>query len=266
MLSEAARAEAERIKATLPPGTTIVPGYDSSVFIAESIHEVYNTLGIALVLVVVVIFSFLGNLRATFIPAVTVPVALISAFTVLYALDFSINLLTLLAMVLAIGLVVDDSIVVLENIYRRIEEGEHPLLASYNGTREVGFAVVATTLVLISVFVPLVFMQGDLGKLFTEFALAVAAAVAFSAVAALTLTPMLCSKMLKQDKRESAFSVFIHRVFSKIEHGYRAQLQQVTQQKWPTMLVLLMCFVASGYLLKLSRKSWHHPKTEAPFL
>ena len=248
---KAARAEAERIKTTLPPGTTIVPGYDSSVFIAESIHEVYNTLGIALVLVVVVIFSFLGNLRATFIPAITVPVALISAFTVLYALDFSINLLTLLAMVLAIGLVVDDSIVVLENIYRRIEQGEHPLLASYNGTREVGFAVVATTLVLISVFVPLVFMQGDLGKLFTEFALAVAAAVAFSAVAALTLTPMLCSKMLKHDKRESAFSAFIHKMFNKIEHGYRAQLQQVTKQKWPTMLVLLLCFIASGYLLKL---------------
>ncbi len=246
-----ARAEAERIKATLPAGTTIEPGYDSSLFIAESIREVYNTLGIALVLVVVVIFSFLGSLRATFIPAVTVPVALISAVTVLFALDFSINLLTLLAMVLAIGLVVDDSIVVLENIYRRIEQGEHPLLASYNGSREVGFAVIATTLVLISVFVPLVFMQGDLGKLFTEFALAVAAAVAFSAVAALTLTPMLCSKMLKQDKKESGFSKFVHQFFIRIEHGYRAQLQHATRQKWPTLLLLLLCFIASGYLLKL---------------
>ncbi len=154
-------------------------------------------------------------------------------------------------MVLAIGLVVDDSIVVLENIYRRIEQGEHPLLASYNGSREVGFAVVATTLVLISVFVPLVFMQGDLGKLFTEFALAVAAAVAFSAVAALTLTPMLCSKMLKQDKKESGFSEFVHQFFIRIEHGYRAQLQHATRQKWPTLLLLLLCFIASGYLLKL---------------
>ncbi|MBU2223851.1 MAG: efflux RND transporter permease subunit [Gammaproteobacteria bacterium] len=246
-----ARAEAERIKATLPAGTTITRSYDSSVFIAESIHEVYTTLGIALCLVVIVIFAFLGNLRATFIPAVTVPVALISAISVLYALDFSINLLTLLALVLAIGLVVDDSIVVLENIYRRIEHGENPLLAAYNGSREVGFAVVATTLVLISVFVPLVFMQGDLGKLFTEFALAVAAAVAFSSIAALTLTPMLCSKMLKHEKRESKFSAFLHRRFAIIEAGYLTQLKQVTTQKWPTFAVLALCFIASVMLVKI---------------
>jgi multidrug efflux pump len=243
------RAEVDRISASLPQGTTIVPGYDSSLFIAESIHEVYVTLGIAMVLVVLVIFAFLGSVRATFIPAITVPVALIAAVTVLYALDFSINLLTLLAMVLAIGLVVDDSIVVLENIYRRIERGQPPLLAAYHGSREVGFAVIATTLVLIAVFVPLVFMQGDLGKLFTEFALAVAAAVAFSAIAALTLSPMLCSKMLKVQPEKRGFSLFVHNVMEKVEAAYLRQLQMVTTVRWPSWLLLLCCMAISVFLV-----------------
>jgi multidrug efflux pump len=255
------RAEVERIAASLPEGTTIVPGYDSSLFIAESIHEVYVTLGIAMVLVVLVIFAFLGSIRATFIPAITVPVALIAAVTVLYALDFSINLLTLLAMVLAIGLVVDDSIVVLENIYRRIERGQPPLLAAYHGSREVGFAVIATTLVLIAVFVPLVFMQGDLGKLFTEFALAVAAAVAFSAIAALTLSPMLCSKMLKVQQQKRGFSLFIHNVMEKVEAGYLRQLQMVTTVRWPSWLVL-MCCMAISLLLVLKLPSELSPQED----
>ena len=246
-----ARAEMERIKAQLPQGTTIEPGYDSSLFIAESIKEVYNTLGIAMGMVVLVIFLFLGNIRATFIPAITVPVALVAAVTVLFALDFSINLLTLLAMVLAIGLVVDDSIVVLENIYRRIETGEAPLLAAYRGAREVGFAVIATTLVLISVFVPLVFMQGQLGKLFTEFALAIAAAVAFSSVTALTLSPMLCSKLLQHRKRESKLGQALHNGFNKLENGYRKQLNVVTQTRWPVLVVVVLCFAASYQLVKM---------------
>jgi multidrug efflux pump len=248
---KAARAEMERIKPTLPEGTTIEPGYDSSLFIAESIKEVYNTLAIAMALVIVVIFLFLGNIRATFIPAITVPVSLVAAVTVLFALDFSVNLLTLLAMVLAIGLVVDDSIVVLENIYRRIEQGEHPLLASYRGAREVGFAVIATTLVLISVFVPLVFMQGQLGKLFTEFALAIAAAVAFSSVTALTLSPMLCSKLLTHQKRESKLGLWLHGAFHKLENAYRRQLDVVCATRWPVIVVVVLCFLASYMLVKL---------------
>lgn len=246
-----ARAEMERIKANLPPGMTIEPGYDSSVFIAQSIKEVYNTLGIAMCMVILVIFLFLGNIRATFIPAITVPVALVSAVTVLFALDFSINLLTLLAMVLAIGLVVDDSIVVLENIYRRIEQGEAPLLAAYRGAREVGFAVVATTLVLISVFVPLVFMQGQLGKLFTEFALAVAAAVAFSSVVALTLSPMLCSKILSHRKRESKLGTWLHAAFAKLEAAYKSQLAVVCNTRWPVLIVVALCFLASYQLVRM---------------
>ena len=159
-VARAAQAAIDEIKLTLPDNIFIVPSYDSSVFIEASINEVYETLAIAMLMVVLVIYLFLGNVRATIIPAVTVPVSLVAAFTVMYALGFSINLLTLLALVLAIGLVVDDAIVVLENISRRIELGEPPLLAAYRGAREVGFAVIATTLVLIAVFVPLVFLQG----------------------------------------------------------------------------------------------------------
>ncbi|HAE94153.1 MAG TPA: multidrug transporter AcrB, partial [Hyphomonas atlantica] len=196
-----ARDLAERLNETLPEGMIIARSFDSSVFIDASIREVYTTLAIAVGLVTLVIFIFLGSIRATIIPAITVPISIVATFIVLYALGLSVNLLTLLALVLAIGLVVDDAIVVLENIVRRIEEeGETPLVAAFRGTRQVGFAVVATTLVLISVFVPITFMRGDVGRLFTEFALTMAAAVAFSSILALTLAPMLASKLLKREK------------------------------------------------------------------
>ncbi|NMP17297.1 efflux RND transporter permease subunit [Thalassotalea sp. Y01] len=235
---DAARKEMDIIKDNLPSGTTIVPSYDSSIFIKESIDEVYNTLGIAMFMVVLVIFIFLGNIRATLIPAVTVPVALIGSMMVLSAFGFSINLLTLLALVLAIGLVVDDAIVVLENIYRRIENGEAPLLAAYNGGREVAFAVIATTLVLVSVFVPLVFMSGDIGRLFTEFALAIAAAVIFSSLTALSLTPMMCSKLLKHRQRSSSFGQLLDKGFTKLEVGYANLLHSTIKQ--PVMLTFIM--------------------------
>lgn len=241
---EAARAELEEVKLNLPAGTTITPSYDSSIFIKESISEVYNTLAIAMLMVVLVIFIFLGNIRATFIPAVTVPVALIGSMIALSALGFSINLLTLLALVLAIGLVVDDSIVVLENIYRRIEAGEKPLAAAFNGGREVAFAVVATTLVLVSVFVPLVFLSGDIGRLFTEFALAIAAAVIFSSVTALSLTPMMCSKLLKHRERSSSFGQLLDKGFSKIEKSYANSLRSVIKQPIMIIFVLLLAFVS----------------------
>lgn len=212
--------EVKRIQATLPGSMMLVMNYDSSVFIRDSINEVYQTLFIAMAMVILVIYFFLGNFRVTLIPAVTVPVSLLSSYIVLSAMGFSINLLTLLALVLAIGLVVDDSIVVLENIYRRVENGDPPLLAAYRGTREVGFAVIATTLVLIAVFVPLVFMDGNIGLLFTEFAIALAAAVAFSSITALTLSPMMCSKMLKKKERDSRFGQFVNNAFHRLEVAY----------------------------------------------
>ena len=239
-----ARKELESIQDTLPAGTQISDSYDSSVFIAKSIEEVYSTLVIAIALVVIVIYLFLGNVRATFIPAITVPVALVSTFTVLLMLGFSINLLTLLALVLAIGLVVDDSIVVLENIYRRIEEGESPLMASYNGAREVGFAVIATTLVLVSVFLPLVFLEGNVGRLFVEFAITVATAVIFSSIAALTLSPMLCSKILKHRERESKFGQWLDNSFNKLETSYENQLNSTVNNKAGLVIIMVLALAA----------------------
>lgn len=243
-VARAAKVAIQRIEETLPDNIFIVSSYDSSAFIEASINEVYETLAIAILMVVLVIYVFLGNLRATLIPAITVPVSLVSAFIVMFALGFSINLLTLLAMVLAIGLVVDDAIVVLENISRRIEMGEPPILAAYRGAREVGFAVIATTLVLISVFVPLVFLQGNVGRLFTEFALAIAAAVAFSSVTALTLSPMMCSKLLKKRTKPSGFAYWVDTKFSKLEQGYFNGLGTTLHQPWLMSLLVIGSIVA----------------------
>lgn len=240
----AARKAIADIEANLPGNIFIVPSYDSSVFIEDSIDEVYETLAIAMAMVVIVIYLFLGNVRATIIPAVTVPVSLVAAFMVLYMLGYSINLLTLLALVLAIGLVVDDAIVVLENIYRRVEMGEPPLLAAYRGAREVGFAVIATTLVLVAVFLPLVFLQGNIGRLFTEFAVAIAAAVAFSSFTALTLSPMLCSKILQKRERGSWFGRFVDKGFTKLERGYFNSLGKSLHQPVVSFLMVAVSLVA----------------------
>ena len=250
-VARAAKEQITRIEESLPDNIFIVPSYDSSVFIEASIDEVYQTLAIAMMMVVIVIYLFLGNVRATFIPAVTVPVSIIAAFIVMYALGFSINLLTLLAMVLAIGLVVDDAIVVLENIYRRIEMGEPPILAAYRGAREVGFAVIATTLVLISVFVPLVFLEGNIGRLFTEFALAIAAAVAFSSFTALTLSPMMASKILKKRERSSGFGNWMDKRFSALENSYFNSLGKTLHQP---LLMVIMLVVAVVALVQLSER------------
>lgn len=200
------KAERDIINASLPDGMKLEDSSDNSIFIERAIHEVYVTLAIAIALVVLVIYLFLGSVRAMLVPAIAVPVSITATFTVLAVLGFSINMLTLLALVLAIGLVVDDAIVVLENIVRHMEEkGKPPLLAAYDATREVGFAVIATTLVLIAIFVPIVFLKGDIGRLFSEFAITMAAAVAFSSLIALTLSPMLASKFLQKNDHKNKF-------------------------------------------------------------
>jgi len=237
-VAKAAKAEMARINPTLPEGLAIKQSYDSSVFVEGAIREVYKTLFIAISMVVGVIYLFLGSLRAMLVPAVTVPVSLIATSMVLLALGFSLNILTLLALVLAIGLVVDDAIVVIENIHRRMEQhGETRLVAAYRGTRQVGFAVIATTVVLLAVFVPIAFLQGDIGRLFSEFALTMAAAVAFSSFVALSLSPMLASKILPQDHRHSRLSLLIDRLFGKVRRGYHAALQGTLRHSWIVGLV-----------------------------
>jgi multidrug efflux pump len=215
------KAEVDRIRPGLPEGLNVDYGFDESLFISQSIYEVEHALVTALVLVVGVIFFFLRSFRATIIPAVAIPVSLVASFVAMAAMGFSINILTLLGLVLAIGLVVDDAIVVLENVHRRIEEGEDPLLASLRGSREIAFAVIATTLVLVAVFLPLSFMQGNVGRLFTEFGLALAASVLFSGLVALTLTPMMCSKLLKPRGSESRFVRMTEPVFHYMNEGFR---------------------------------------------
>jgi multidrug efflux pump len=203
-VARAARAEAERIQATLPKGTSIFVAFDTTTFIDAAVERVYHTLAEAIILVLVVIWLFLGSVRAALIPAVTVPVCLIAAFVPLYAFGYSINLLTLLALVLCIGLVVDDAIVVLENIQRRADLGEPRLVAARRGTAQVAFAVIATTAVLVAVFLPIGFMQGNTGRLFRELSVALAGAVALSAFVALTLTPMMSSKLVRPHKEEKS--------------------------------------------------------------
>ncbi len=257
-VANVAREEAERLNTSLPDGMEIKQSYDTSVFIQGAINEVYRTLLIAAGLVVLVIFLFLGSVRATIVPAVTVPVSLIATFIVLYALGFTINLLTLLALVLAIGLVVDDAIVVLENIHRRMDEGETPLVAAFNGTRQVGFAVVATTLVLVAVFVPIAFLQGDVGRLFSEFALTMAAAVGFSSIVALSLSPMLASKILKPGYDKVSVAGVAERIFDGVRDRYGRALG--ASLKHPSVTV-------AAFVLLVGGAAWlfmHIPREYAP--
>ncbi|EON92023.1 multidrug resistance protein [Marinobacter lipolyticus SM19] len=227
-VSDRVQEELKNIRRTLPPEVTIAESYDESIFIRASIKEVMITLGIAVSLVILVIFVFLRSWRATLIPAVTIPVAVIGAFIGLGALGFSINVLTLLAVILAIGLVVDDAIVMLENIQRRIDDGEPPLLASYRGAKQVAFAVIATTLTLVAVFVPISFMGGNIGRLFAEFGFTLAAAVVVSSLVALTLTPMLCSKWLKHSpETEEGHRLWsaTEKVLTGLTRGYERMLR-----------------------------------------
>lgn len=226
------------IEPTLPEGMHVEVAYDSSVFIAESIKSVYLTLAQAGVLVVLVLFFFLRNLRATFIPMLTIPLSLIGAFAMMYWMNFSINTLTLLALVLAIGLVVDDAIVMLENIYRHVEEGLPPIQAAFKGAKEIGFAIVATTAVLVAVFIPVSFSDGRTGKLFTEFALTLAGAVVVSTFVALTLSPMMCSRLLKHEQRHSALFNLIEGFLQGITNGYHWLLEKLLRSRLLALLIM----------------------------
>ncbi|MGP7733868.1 efflux RND transporter permease subunit [Oceanimonas smirnovii] len=230
----------------LPDNTELTWTYDSSVFIESAIDEVYQTLFITMALVVLVIYIFLGQMRATLIPAVTVPVSLISAFIVAMVMGFSVNLITLMALIMAIGLVVDDAIVVLENIYHHLERGRSPLAAAWHGTREVGFAVIATTLTLISVFLPIVFMGGIIGRIFTEFAVLLAAAVGFSSLVALTLSPVMAGKLLKREQAPGRLTQYFDRAFARLEKGYRRLLVRELRHGWwaPVVMVAALGVIA----------------------
>jgi multidrug efflux pump len=249
-VARAVREEMERIRPQLPPGTILEVNMDRSAFIEESMKEVEIALVIAVLLVLAVIYLFLGNVRATLIPAVTIPVSIIGSFLVMAWFGFSINVLTLLGLVLAIGLVVDDAIVVLENIYRRMEGGEPPLIAAVDGSREIGFAVVATTLVLVAVFLPISFLQGNVGKLFREFGITVAAAVLFSMLVALTLTPMMASKLLAGGATRSPLSNMVDAFFHKLSTAYDRLLRRLMRRPWLVIGTTLGAMLVAALLFR----------------
>ncbi|HYF02121.1 MAG TPA: efflux RND transporter permease subunit [Patescibacteria group bacterium] len=233
------------IKRDAPPDIIMEEGFDNTRFIRKSILEVEETIFIAFGLVVLIIFLFLRDWRTTLIPVAAIPISLVGSFFIMYLMDFSINVLTLLAIVLAIGLVVDDAIVVLENIYAKIEEGMPPREAAFRGANEIFFAVISTTIALAAVFLPIMFLQGITGRLFREFGVVIAGSVIISAFVALTLTPMMCAKILKSSKGHNWFYNKTEPFFQRMNNGYRDTLKTFMDVRW--MAFVLMA--ASGFLI-----------------
>ena len=239
------RAEVQRLQADIPKGAVLQINVDNGVAIEAALQEVLIAVVLAFISVLIVIYAFLGSVRSTLIPAVTIPVSIVASFIVMYALGYSVNVLTLLGLVLAIGLVVDDAIVVLENIHRHAEHGEQPVLAAISGGHEIGFAVIATTLTLAAVFVPVSFLPGEIGRLFREFGFTLAAAVLFSALVALTLTPMMASKLPADDTQRNRVASAIDRFFKRFAAVYDRRLRQIIRRPW-LVVGSVLAFAAIG--------------------
>jgi multidrug efflux pump len=239
------------IQKTLPEDIEVSWAWDASRYIRKSVAEVRQTIFIAFALVMLIIFCFLRDWRTTVIPLLVIPVSLIGSCFVMYLAGFSINVLTLLALVLAIGLVVDDAIVVVEVIYAKIEAGHEPLSAGIEGTREIFFAVVATTIALVAVFMPILFLGGLVGRLFREFGLTLAGAVVISSFIALTLTPMLATRLLKKRQRQPWLHTTTEPFFSALASSYRKAVTRVLQQRWLALPIILICFGTVALFLEL---------------
>lgn len=240
----------EEIKKDLPEDLQLNIAMDNTTFIKKSIHEVQETLLIAIVLVVVIIYLFFRNWLMAFRPLVDIPVSLLGAFFIMYIMDYSINVLSLLAIVLATGLVVDDGIVVTENIYKKIEKGMKPMVAARIGTDEIFFAVVSTSITLAAVFLPVIFMEGFVGKLFQEFGVVIAGAVLISAFVSLTLTPVLNAKLVRKDEKPGWFYEKTEPFFIAMENTYEEYLKGFLRVRWMTVVILLVCATAIFYLYK----------------
>ena len=253
------------VKKNLPEGAQLDIAFDRSNYIRVAVNEVYVTLFISVALVVGVIYLFLGNFSSVIIPTLAIPVSLISTFLLIYAANFSLNLFTLMALVIAIGLVVDDAIVMLENIYRRVETGETPLVASYKGASQVSFAIIATTVVLIAVFVPLIFVKGIVGKLFTELAITLTFAIIISAFVALTLSPMLASKYLVVTHSKPAFLKKFDNYLEKFSNFYFETLLLLLYKKKEIIIFLISILVAVIILFKITPKELIPPEDRGVF-
>lgn len=229
----------EYIKKDLPDDIIVMNGFDNTEYIRKSIKEVSNTIFTAFLLVVFIIFFFLRNWRTTLIPMLVVPIALIGSFFIMYIMGFSINVLTLLALVLAIGLVVDDAIVMMENIYVKIEGGMKPYEAGIKGSNEIFFAIISTTITLVAVFIPIVFLEGQTGRLFREFSIVIAGAVVISSFVALTLTPMLSTRILRKQKTTTGFYKLTEKFFVWLNSSYRSSLANFIEHRWIAIAILL---------------------------
>jgi HAE1 family hydrophobic/amphiphilic exporter-1 len=249
-VATAVKAALEDIKPSLPPSVKVNLRYDRSQGIKASVNDVKLSLVVALVLVVIVIFIFLRNLTATFIPSLTLPMAIVGTFSVMYVLNFSIDNLSLMALTLAVGFVVDDAIVMLENIVRHIEAGETPLDAALRGAEEVGFTILSMTLSLAAVFIPLIFMAGIIGRLFREFAITISAAILVSGFVSLTLTPMLCARFLKREPKEGHGRLYLatERAFDRLLHGYERSLGWAMERRPLTLVFSIIILVATGVM------------------
>ncbi len=265
-VSQAIQAELPRIQQSLPPGVAINTAFDQSVFVASSIEEAQETLLIAAGLVVIIIFVFLRNLRATIIPGLAIPTSIVSAFAIMYFLGFSINNFTLLALTLAIGIVVDDAIIVLENAYRHQEElGKTPEQAATDGTREIAFAVIATTISLVAVFTPLAFLTGSTGRLFNEFGIAVAGSVVISGFVALTLTPMLCAKILRVPPRHGRIYRLLENGFNGLAAGYARTLSLALRHQVVIVVGAVLVTVGAVFVFRSLEREFVPPEDRGWF-
>ena len=266
-VADGIHAELPRIQAALPAGVTLEVAFDGSDFVRRSITEAQETLLIAAGLVIVIIFLFLRNLRATIIPGLAIPTSIVATFAVMYFLGFSINNVTLLALTLAIGIVVDDAIIVLENAYRHQEElGEDPITAATNGTREIAFAVIATTIALVAVFTPLAFLQGNTGRLFNEFGIAVAGSVVISGFVALTLTPMLCARILRVPKSHGATYRALERGFEGLASGYARLLRSAVGRPMVVIAGALVLLVLAAVTFRSLDREFIPPEDRGFFV
>ena len=239
------------IQKTMPPGLKIYIGYDKTKFVRQSVTDVAETLALAVSLVVLIVFLFFRNTVIALRPLIDIPVSLIGSFFIMYISGFSVNVLTLLAIVLATGLVVDDGIVVTENIYKKIEEGMDKYRAAFAGTREILFAVISTSLTLAVVFIPVIFLQGFTGRLFREFGIVLAGAVLISAFVSLTLTPVLNVKMGRADIKSLKFYQMTEPFFVGLDKGYRRWLGAFIKRRWIAPAIIISCLVVMVVLFKV---------------
>jgi hydrophobe/amphiphile efflux-1 (HAE1) family protein len=264
-VADGIKKKIKQVQSSLPPGTSLEVSFDRSNYIKAAINEVYKTLVIALILVTIIIYLFLGNIRALIVPVIALPVSLISTFLSIYIFDFSINLFTLMALVLAIGIVVDDAIVMLENIVRRIELGDTPLVAAYKGAKQVSFAIIATTVVLVAVFVPLIFIKGITGVLFTQTAITLASAVIISSFVALSLSPMLGSKFLKPNMKKSNIVIKFEKFLKSLTNTYKSSLITWINKKKIIISFLAGTLALTVFLFNFTPKELIAPEDRGAF-